>query len=227
MNYFRCGGGSKKQSEGFIYNTRPCAFNTGYVPNANTKIIMKALPTYYTMNGTSSYNTMFASTPNGDANKYKRFGFESSANNNIPRYWRAGEGKQGSWAGYPQNADAIILSAPLIFEAYGRTIKWYFPDDELNYKSISISEETGQIDAGTTPIALFGKNYNSGTGYSITDYGLMTLYYFDIYENDVLLHHFIPAYNNNQYCLYDTVDGVYIYDTANNGAGVHGFIPAT
>ena len=203
MAWYRCGGGNKPDE--YIYNTGPCAFNTGYVPNANTKIIMKALPTYYNMNGTSTNNTMFGAVPNGDSNKYKRFGFVSSANNNIPTFIRAGELKAGSYAGNPQNADSLIVSAPLIFEAYGRTIKWYFPDDEQNYKSISIPEETGQIEAGITTIALFGKNYAPFAGnFFVTDYGLMTLYYFDIYENDVLLHHFIPAYNNDQYCLYDT-----------------------
>ena len=228
MNYFRCGGGgSKKQPEGCIYNFGPCAFNTGYIPNANTKIIMKAVPSLNVYNNTSGYITMFSSTPNGDGNKYKRFGFESSANNRLPRYWRAGETASGS-APYDETNNNNLIFAPLIFEAYGRTIKWYFPDDEQNFKSLSIPEETGQIEAGITPIALFGKNYAPSAGNCwVADLGQMALYFFDVYENDVLLHHFIPAYNNNQYCLYDTVDGVYIYDLQASGANVRGFVPAT
>ena len=52
----------------------------------------------------------------------------------------------------------------------------------------------------------------------------MILFWFEIYENDTLVHRFIPAYNDNQYCLYDEVDQVYIYDVVRSGANIRGFI---
>jgi len=68
MTWFRCGGSNKPDE--YIYNIGPCAFNTGYIPKITTKIIFKAIPTLYAFNSTSSYNTMFGYSPNGDGNKY-------------------------------------------------------------------------------------------------------------------------------------------------------------
>jgi len=114
------------------------------------------------------------------------------------------------------------LNQPTIFTIDGLTASWYREVDPSTVNSVTISE--GTLEDGTSSIALFAANYNTGTGFSYTDYGNMLLYYFDIYEGTTLLHHFVPAYYDSKYCLYDEIDQVYINDVAYSGTYVKGFI---
>ena len=43
------------------------------------------------------------------------------------------------------------------------------------------------------------------------------LRYAKIYENDILARSFIPAYHNEQYCLYEKIQGKYYYNAAGVG----------
>jgi len=229
MAWYRCiGGGSSPTptAEAYIYNVGQCAFNTGYIPKTTTEIRMKAIPTLYSFNSTSGYNTMFGSCPNGDANKYKRIGFNSTYNNNIVTFTRSDVVQSGHspWSD-TGNTDFLWLNVPNIFHISGYRAEWWRVDDTSTINAITVSDTTTMED-GTTPIALFANNYNTGTGYNVTNYGNMLLYYFEIYESGVLLHKFIPAYYNSQYCLYDMINQTYIYDTVNSGNNVRGFIPS-
>lgn len=69
--------------------------------------------------------------------------------------------------------------------------------------------------AGTYEIYLFVANL-AGSPWA-SSWSVMTLYYFKIYEDDVLVHYFLPAVDgSNIPCLYDAITGNYLY---NQGTG--------
>ena len=217
MAWYRCGVEPKPES--YIYNIGNCAFNTGYVPKANTKIVMKAVPNI--VNICSSWNYLFCANPNGNQTRWFSFATPSGR----PTFMRCtNSAVTGSYYYDQSGTNFIWFNVPQIFEFEGRTARWYREEVPNEVNSLSMPDTVEIID-GLNTIALFAKNFESNSGgYGITDLGSMLLYYFDIYENDVLLHHFIPAYNNSQYCLYDKISNTYIYDTVNSGANVRGFV---
>lgn len=226
MNWFRCiGGGSSptpQVAEAYIYNVGQCAFNTGYTPKTTTKVIMKASPVLSNLNSIAYNNPYFFGTvPNSSI----RFQFlPSSGTNYKPTFGRGDQYVSGSTPWNDSGSDFLWLNQPTIFTLDGNQISWYREVDPSTVNSLSI---TATLVDSITPLCLFACNTNSTAGgYTTTNYGYMILFYFEIYENNVLLHKYIPAYNNSQYCLYDTVDEVYIYDTVNSGNNVRGFIPS-
>ena len=61
---------------------------------------------------------------------------------------------------------------------------------------------------------LFGRNgANPAVPANVTAY----LKYAKIYEDDILSRSFIPAYHNEQYCLYEKIQGKYYYNAAGVG----------
>lgn len=66
---------------------------------------------------------------------------------------------------------------------------------------------------GTIPLYIFDRNSLLLT---TQKYGSAQVKYFDIYENDELVRHYIPSYYNGVYCMYETVENKYYY---NQGEG--------
>lgn len=218
MNYFRCiggNGGGTKQFEPYIYNIGRCAFNTNYVPKTNTKIKMKAVPSYASQ---SSYGYMFSSNPNDHQDTW--FGFE--ARTGRPYFYRCNINPAvGAWYYNESSNNFLWLYTPQIFEIEGKSARWYREEVPTQINELSLPEVS--LNDCISPIALFAKNFEPYR-FGATDFGMMSLFYFDVYENDNLIHDFIPAYHNDQFCLYDTVEDVYIYDTYSNGQYVRGFV---
>lgn len=212
---------SKSTAESYIYNVGHCAFNSGYIHSANTKIKFKAeleswkssaewQGVFGACNGNFRANSlMFWSTTNSTKVGYSR-------TNNYIVGDEVTASESSTSANWPYTS--------CIFTAEGQTVSWYREEDVPTIRSLI---STGTVDSGICSLAIF--NINTATSSSewvvsngVTSY--MKLYWFEIYENDILVHRFIPAYNNNQYCLYDEIDNTYIYDTQANGVNMRGFI---
>ena len=212
MAYFRCTGegGSPAPvvSEPYIYNTNEVYFNTGYTHNENTKIRMKA-----TFNTFWSYAQAFGARSGGFGNN--AMGFFATFNSSRCCYYRTGQEIAGQYydASTPDTT-TMFYSQPIIIECEGKDCSWYQANNPSRVSSLTASN--AQVNAGIAPMALFGgNNATNANGWSPTDPCYMLLYWFEIYENDTLLHRFVPAYNNGQYCLYDEVDQTYIYAVSN------------
>lgn len=219
MAYFRCGENSSSKIESYIYNIGNCAFNTNHIHTANTKVIFKAeIEPFYAPNG---YGIVFGARNNTyGANA---FGFDCRFGGNRHCFFRTGREQAGDTYENQTSSSPWPAFETCIFTAEGNKIEWYRENDNETVRSITASGST--INDGIAPMAIFAGNKSSqSNGWDLTDYAVMKLYWFEIYENDILIHKFIPAYNNNQYCLYDTITGNYLYDTVNNGANVKGFI---
>ena len=203
--------------ESYIYALGNIGFNTGYIHTANTKIRFKAsIDTYV-----GGYTQVFGAR-NGSfrANAFTFFG---RGNYDGYTLCRSGSEVRGNTiaedsTGSPWN------QTPCIFTAEGTEISWYRDFDPNTVRRI---QGSGEIDGGIAPLAIYC--CNSATipgGWSVGDYSIdMRLFWFEIYESDELIHRFVPAYNNNQYCLFDEVEEDYIYDKVSSGARVRGYIP--
>lgn len=212
MAYFRCtgegGSPTPPTAEPFIYNTNYVYFNTGYIHNANTKVRMKA-----TFNTHWSYAQAFGAR-SGSFGNYA-LGFFATFNSARCCFYRSGREVPGQYydANTPDNT-AMFYSQPVIVECSGQDCSWYQESNPLRICSLSATGAT--VDSGIAPLGLFCcNNATSPNGWTPTDPIYMLLYWFEIYENDTLLHRFVPAYNNGQYCLYDEVDQTYIYEATN------------
>lgn len=190
-------------TESFIYNVDKCAFNTGHKHTANTKIKFKAriTPTgdlYQALCGsrkTNYQNNCMAFSGYFSGRRrycYARTGNEATTDSNL-------------------NYDDVM-----IFTLEGQTASWEKADGTGSTYTLTSS---GTVDGGYNPMAIFCLNQSSTEdGFTDADHSSMWLYWFEIYENNVLVHRFVPAKNNNQVCLYDEIEEEYIYDVKNNGA---------
>ena len=219
MPYYPFKSGSSYTPESYIYNIGNCGFNTNHIHTADTKIIFKAqIEPFYAPYG---YGQVFGARSNNySANA---FGFFGRFNGNRYCLYRTGKEQVGDMYDTQSLSAPFLPFVPCIFTAEGNKIEWYNENDIAVVRSITVTG--GNINGGIAPLAIFACNKSTqSNGWELTDYVVMKLYWFEIYENNVLIHRFIPAYNNSQYCLYDEVTQTYSYDTVNNGANVKGFI---
>ena len=203
MAYYRCIGVSGGvASEKFIYNVGQTAFNTGHKHTANTKIVFKAriTPT------SDAYQCLCgARKTNYQSNCMAFSGYFSSRK----RYCYARTGNEATTDSNLNYDDVMI------FTLDGQTATWTKADGTGSTYTLTSS---GTVDGGYNPMAIFCLNQSSTEdGWESADYSYMWLFWFEIYESNVLVHRFIPATNNNQVCLYDEVDNTYIYDLKNSG----------
>jgi len=221
MAYFRSyPKSSSPTSEDFIYNSWTVGFNTGYKHTANTKVIFKAI--LEDMFSPGSYGQAFGARNNSRFNNafglFHRF-------NNARRYcfYRTGYEVTGDIPGTSGSTSSPFSNVICIFTAEGDHISWYPENDSTNVHHIYATG--ANVDAGIAPLAIFCCNTSDRVdGWYPTDYGAMRLYWFEIYESDVLIHRFIPAYNNEQYCLYDEIEHIYIYDIVSSGLYMMGVV---
>lgn len=205
--------------ESYIYNVGQTAFNTGYIHNANTKVVTKVTVPPCSFGG---YANIFGARNGGYGSN--SFGFFTRFNDNKFCGYRTGNEKVSDAWSTASSTQLAYYGMPIVITAEGNNFSWYREDDPNTVQSMTA---TGTVNDGVSPMAIFGGNgSNSATGFNVYDYAVMTLFWFEIYENDTLLHRYIPAYNNNQYCLYDEVEETYLYDVANSGNYIRGVIQA-
>lgn len=221
MTWYRCSsGGSPSPSpvyESYIYNVAKAGFNTGYKHKTTTKIKMKA-----TIDAISG-------------GWYSIFGYEQGTWRNNAMGFSIGDSTQlaymtkGAWiqgdtflAG-ESSTSANWTNIPCIFEVFGNTISWYRESDVTTTRSLTT---TGTIADANGPLGIFIENLSETVdGWNPSqNSAYIRLFWFEIYESDVLIHRFVPAFHNNQWCLYDEVEEDYIYDVVSNGANVRGWL---
>lgn len=209
---------SKADGESYIYNIDRVAFNTGYIHKATTQIVFKAIAEPLA-GVNSNYGHCFgARNSNFRANA---LGFFSRNGGNRFAFYRTNHERPGDYLAQDTSSSPIPY-VPCVYTVYQKKISWQAENGSA-VRSIEASNST--VDDGVSALALFASNNaTSADTFTAADFGFMQLYWFEIYENDVLLHRFVPAYNNNQWCLYDEVEEDYIYDVANNGASVRGWL---
>lgn len=214
MAWFRCG--SVKQ-EPYIYNVYNAGFNTGYTHTANTKVVFKAFVDPYT----AAYTQIFGAR-SGNYSSHA-FGFFGTFNSGNYCFYRTGQEAAGDGILAAESSTSAPWYETCVFTAYQQTLFWYREFDSNTVRSITASSSI--VDDGVAPLGIFCVNNASASGdWSPGDYGSrMKLYWFEIYESDVLVHRFVPAYHNSQYCLYDEVDENYIYNSVTGGEYIRGF----
>lgn len=222
MAYFRSYPKSSSPTyENYIYNVGYCAFNTGYIHTSNTKIVFKAIIESW-KSGADWQNAFGALKGSYRDNS---FVFWSRADNTRLSYSRTGNFVEGDSVDAPETStNANWVFTPCIFTAEGQVLSWYRESDPSTVRSLT---SPGTVDGGIAPLAIFNINTTTtanGWSPSAGGTGFMKLYWFEIYEADVLLHRFVPAYNNSQFCLHDEIDDTYIYDTLANGANLRGYV---
>lgn len=200
-------------SEDYIYNIYTVGFNTGHKHTANTKVVFKAV--LADMWSPGGYAQAFGAR-NGNKNN-NAFGLFHRFNGARKYcFYRTGYEIQGDVVGTTSTTSAPFSNEVCIFTAEGTSISWYAVNDPLTVRELSAP--SAAVNAGTCPLAIFCCNTSTqADGWTPTDYGTLRLYWFEIYESNVLVHRFIPAYDNGQYCLYDEIDHTYIYDTVSSG----------
>lgn len=204
--------------ESYIYALGNIGFNTGHIHTANTKICFKA-----SIN--TLLNVWYAQVFGARNGSFRANAFTFFGRCNFDGYaiCRTGSETRGDTVAQ-DSISSPWNQTPCVFTAEGTEISWYRDFDPNTVRRI---QGSGTIDGGIAPLAIYCCNTTATAGgWSVGDYMTdMRLFWFEIYESDVLVHRFVPAYNNNQYCLFDEVDETYIYDVVSNGANVRGYIP--
>ena len=136
----------------------------------------------------------------------KFFNFGSYGNDGYTRC-HAGAGNMNNLVAYFQGGDAY-MEIPYDVDYH---IYRIFP----NGASIDKMENPGrQSYPSKLSLYLFGRNgARPVVPANVTAY----LRYAKIYEDDILSRSFIPAYHNEQYCLYEKIQGKYYYNAAGVG----------
>ena len=207
------GGGGGSSKEPYIYNVGDTAFNTGYIHNANTSIKCRLLVTpidgyrviFGARNNNSNNNAFVVWTNFGGT----RIGIARTGNEAAGNFFAGNE--------WQTRNNVMIYDRPVILEASGGTVTVTADDGTPDTFSIT---STGTVDSGIAPLALFALN-NSNTADAFTNIGdrqfNLYFYWLEIYENDELLHRYVPTFNLGQWCLYDEIADNYLYDTISSG----------
>lgn len=137
----------------------------------------------------------------------KFFNFGSYNAGNFRARCHAGAGNANNLVAYVYGSDSY-LEVP-----YDNNYHIYriFPTG-------SSVDETERISSQGYPkglsLYLFGRN---GASPVVPSNVTALLKYAKIYESDVVVRSFIPAYHNEQYCLYEQIQGKYYYNAAGVG----------
>ena len=182
--------------------------NTEYIPNINTKVIMKCNISSSNSKWATPFGTRVTNSPT------KAFGLYRN-NNSTTNF----EVIYGSTVIAVPNSQYVNTDVELIL------YKNYFSsavaaiNEEKTIKTFTSSGD----DPDTSYLYLFELcNGSAPNGNTICT---MKLYECSIYEEDTLVHHYLPALDNNDVaCLYDTVTDSYLY---NAGTGTFTYVPGS
>ncbi|MBO7120722.1 MAG: hypothetical protein J6W03_10445 [Bacteroidaceae bacterium] len=180
----------------YIESSRQQTFNTKYIHKANTKVVMDC---EVIQNQDNGYEALFGSRLGNY--QHNSFVFFSRFNSqDRPCYSRSGEEPSGSDFVYEERITVV---------AYGQTATWY---KATNPGTAAGSMTTnGTADDGKNPMFIFNLNTSPLEGGLQEDgsWSVMKLYGFKIYEDDVLLHDFVPAKKGDVAGLLDMRTGLF------------------
>lgn len=192
----------------YVQSTGTQYFNTNYFPNQDTKIVME-METMGMISGQTQFNA-FGTTDDttGSASRFGWWTYYSGTS-----YFRYGvqsssrDSKINVTGDFINTTFTVTLdSQKAIIATQSQTLEYNVPATDnftLRYSLI-----------------LGGSKWNNGT--TIGNYQAnYKLYSCKIYENDVLIHDWIPAIDkiNDLVCLYDKIDKEFLY-----GSGSGSFI---
>lgn len=163
---------------------------TDYIPNSGTRVEMEM----YKSSWTEQWDSMW-----GSENKFTfmQYGWQATNTQLQVEYWGS---SQATGIDIQFNTRVkVVLDATI---------------PQLKYGNYTYTPALGSSTPGE-PITIFAKRR---TGSNIVDhYSGYKLYYFKIYENDVLVRNYVPSLDNNSVpCLYETLSNTYLY---NKGSG--------
>lgn len=176
----------------YIRSTGEQAFNTGYIHKANTKVVMDC---EVKQNADRNWEALFGGRLGSYYNNCFVF-FSRTDGKNIPSFSRSGNEPRGT---------GFVYGERITLVAYDKTATWYRATDPgTPAGSVTTS---GTADDGKTPMFLFDLNTSSTEGGLQEDNSKsnMKLYGFKIYEDENLLHDFVPAQKDGVVGLYDKV----------------------
>ncbi len=207
----------------YIEPTAAQFVDTLYTHTATTKIVCRANVATDQPYTTWTFTCLFGSR-NGDRTK-NAFAFYSHTNKNGSSFNRSGVEDIGPFIPFDTDVTLTCL---------GRQAYWPIADGTMNFINA-----TGTVDAGVNSMYIFAVNSAVPGGLGTPGgNSKMKLYSFEIYDNDVLLHQFIPwrdaagrvgLYDNigrkfhpngamgvfdYGYAYNTTADGVTVYDGA-------------
>ena len=176
----------------YIRSNGQQAFNTNYIHKANTKVVMDC---EVKQNADRDWEALFGGRLGNKDNNAFCF-FSRTDKQNIPCFNRSGDEPRGS---------GFVYGERITLVAYDKTATWYrasAPETVAGRVTTS-----GTADDGKTPMFLFDLNTSSTEGGLQEDNSKsnMKLYGFKIYENENLLHDFVPAQKDGVVGLYDKV----------------------
>ncbi len=167
-------------------------FNTNYFHKADTRI---ELDCEVEQDHSSNWEALLGGRL-GNFLKNAFCFFCRTDGNDIPCFNRSGNEPRGN---------GFIYGERILLKCEGTTATWYRYSD-LNTEAGSVTT-TGTPDDGKTPMFLFNLNTASTEGglKADTSPSYMTLYGCKIYEDNTLIHDFIPAEYEGEVGLYDRV----------------------
>ena len=171
----------------YLENTGPQRIDTGYYPNQNTSIKAK----FKILNSSSSW---FFGTGTGG---YFNNSFLSGTYDNKTRFF---------FGGFTSGTNAVNTVNN------GDVIEFNWNKRTLNYLINNIAKNTIYFEYKTFSAenTLWLLNLNL-PGYSNTSQ--VRLYYFQLYDNDILIRDFIPVLDKNGVpCMYDKVERKFYYN---------------
>jgi len=203
--------------ESYIYNVGKVGFNTGYKHKTTTKIKMKAA-----IDAISGGWRAIFGYEQGNW-RTNAMGFSIGDSTQLAYMTKNAWNQGDTILAGESSTSSNWTNVPCIFEAVGNAISWYRESDVTTTRSLTT---TGTIADANGPMGIFIENLSEAVdGWSPSQNSVyMRLFWFEIYESDVLVHRFVPAYNDNQWCLYDEIDETYIYDTIDNGSKLRGWL---
>lgn len=169
-------------------------FNTGYKYKENSRIEIK-----FNLSSGATYPTPFGSREDTSGRNPNQT-FFSTQGQKV--YYAFGNAEVATESVFSSNTDVTVYA-----EKSG--LKMYV-GNALKYLSTNAFSQAGSYDLWLFVANLAGSPWTSS-------WAVMTLYYCKIYEDDTLIHYFLPAVDgSNIPCLYDLITNSYFY---NQGSG--------
>jgi hypothetical protein len=143
----------------------------------------------------NAYQSIFGGRTNPTSNTFGFFGVYAGAYGNSKAYaWRTAEIRA--------NLTASYLDVEQHFKTNGK-----YAYLTVNGATTTFTGSDGDFTAPCN-IYLWAMNQNG----NVMDYGKVTMHYFKMWEDDVLVRHFVPAIDaNGVVCMYDLITGNFFY----------------
>ena len=198
------GAGALFAEDSYVQSDGTQSINTGYYINAKTKIEID-----FQMTEITSQGRLWGQNGTGCGNMAVVY-FGDTANNFKIGYGNA------NFSGAFLAANNLERNT-IIYDGPGN--KGYLYQNGTQVASCDLT--AAHNGTATFPMSIFGQSSNA-KGASANGLVKMKLYGFKVYEDDVLVHDYAPAFRGSITGLVDTVTGTFLYDTRASGGALTG-----